>query len=390
MNNKIKLSYTPSKNEFILLCGLAAVIIAAGFLNYLILPAWGEFTSAYDRYNAQAAQVETLKAEYASLNAYLEQEASLSVELAALREVIPSYLSEEEVICLVDSISSDSALALQGISFSGSTFEPRSAFLSSLKQTAASSAPASGSSGAAAVSDSVYIRSQRVALNYTGGYRNLVDFLGMFEQSKRQYYFRSASMTRTDDGSLTGALTLLAFSSGPASEKNDEYPGYAFGAPPPEGAADPFAAFPGYAPAGAVHASAVETPDFYIILNTYDDNANKILIGKYPISNTQISSNQNQNVSATLTLSSSGSEISYTYQLGADSYTGVFQPDNNSSGLSVNVLSRARKSALDRVGITLNVQNNTGKSVAVTVKNDDASSPRFILGSTVGRVQVIR
>ncbi|MPM59219.1 hypothetical protein SDC9_106059 [bioreactor metagenome] len=45
---------------------------------------------------------------------------------------------------------------------------------------------------------------------------------------------------------------------------------------------------------------------------------------------------------------------------------------------------------MDNVGVTLNVQNNTGIPVIVTVKNDDATNPRFQLGTTSGSVQVVK
>ena len=237
--------------------------------------------------------------------------------------------------------------------------------------------------------DPVNIYSQLVSINYSGSYQHLLDFLGSLELGKRQIYFRGAALSRAEDGTLTGSLNALIFSSVPP-QADAAYPSYEYKTPAMSGKSDPFAEFAGYQQSNTEQTSTLNAPDFYLILNTYDDNSNKILLGKYPASSTQVTSDKNQNVTATMTLSTSKDRVNYTYKLGTDTYTGSFAPAGNESNISISILSRERKSAQDNVGVTLNVQNNTSRGVEITVKNDDKVNPRFVLGTTTGKVQVIQ
>ncbi len=176
---------------------------------------------------------------------------------------------------------------------------------------------------------------------------------------------------------------MLVFSVGLPQE---EYPGYDYAAPQAPGAEDPFAPYENYEGPENTQSGTAEAPDFYIILNTYDDNDNKIQIGRYPISATQIASDLNESVSASLDVSGAGDALSYSYTLGGSSYSGTF--DRTGEEILITILSRERKSAEDLVGITLDVSNSTGKTVRITVKNDDPDAPRFVLGTTSGSVTI--
>lgn len=388
----MKLNYSPSKNEFILLISLLIVVIAALAVNYLLLPGWSELRGSMQRYENQKVQLENLRAEYARLDSYLEEDAKLQSDLESLRGVLPDYLSEEEILASLDDHAASSGLKVLGIAFSGVTSDTRDAFLAGLKLSAAAGSSASATAGKAQGNGQYYVRSERISLSYTGSYENLVDFLSAFESQTRQVYFRSSSLSRADDGSLNGALTMLVFSgSARAPDANDpDYPGYEYDAPAAPGKGNPFAAFAGYAGVTAGASSAFTTPDFYLILNTYDDNSDKILMGKYPVSRAQIASDDNRNVSASLTLTKSGTRCNYTFTLGEESYSGSFALGESDASLTVSVLSRARKSTMDNVGVTLSVKNGAGLPVIISVKNDDDANPRFRLGTTSGSVQVVK
>lgn len=385
----MKVSYSPSKNEFILLMCLLIVVIAALAINYLILPEYANLTDSMQRYDNQQTLVENLSNEYAKLDSYKEEDSKLASDLESLRKVLPDYLSEEEILASLDDNAVSSGLDVLGITFSGVTTDTQDAFTASLKlSTAVSDGTTTGSSSGS----SGYVQSEKINISYTGSYDKLIAFLSAFESQTRQVYFRSSTMSRTEDGELNGSLTMLVFSNmDSAPVANDpNYPGYDYDAPAAPGKADPFAAFSGYEGVTAGTSATLSTPDFYVILNTYDDNSDKILMGKYPVSSAQITSDDNQNVTATLTLTKSGSKCSYKYTLGSESYSGSFTLADTDTVIDVSVLSRARKSSLDSVGLTLNVQNGSGLPVVVTVKNDDASNPRFHLGTTSGSVQVVK
>ena len=381
---------------------LLIVAITALAVNYLMIPTWTQVSASLQQYKGQLALVETLRTEYAEIDSYRKEEKQLASDLDGLRKVLPDYFSEEEIVAALNDNAVSSGLQVLGISFGGITVNTQDEFLSGLQlasstspPAATDSTPANGSNAenaeSAPESSASYIQSERVSVSYNGSYENFLNFLSAYESQTRQVYFRAMTLSRADNGTLNGALTMLVFSSQSdlPSGADADYPGYEFGAPDAPGKGDPFAAFASYAGVTGSVSTTLSTPDFYVILNTYDDNSDKILVGKYPVSSAQVSADGNQTTSATLTLNKSGGNCSYKYTLGQESYSGSFALAQGDTSLSVSILSRARKSSMDNVGIKLNVQNNTDLPVMIAVKNDDADNPRFHLGTTSGSVQVV-
>lgn len=375
---KKKPGFSPSKSEFILLCGLLFIAVVALMLNYLVFPAYNKYTESKNGYDRQFTQLDNLKREYGSLEKYRENENELQEKLIKLHDVIPAYYAQEDVITELNKAALKSDLRLTGISFSGTVTETKSAFLAGISAAAATGNQNEAGSAADA---SGMITYERISLDFTGAFSSFQAFLSSFEISERKVYFRDVTMTADEDSILSGSMTMLVFGVG---IPGGDYPGYEYDTPAAVGAQDPFAPYENYVPAEEI-AAAEASPDFFMILNTYDDNNNKILMGKFPISAAQIASNQNENVSAKLLLSGSGGEYSFTYSINGDTYSGTFSSSNEA--ISLSVLSRDRKNADDLVGVTLAVENFSDKTISITVKNDDANDPRFILGETTGSVQ---
>lgn len=385
--NKMKLNYTPSKNEFVLLSVLLVVALLALYVNYLGAPLTSQVYEAAQEKQMQQAALDNLKAEYANLGQYQRKEDELSKQLAELQQVIPGYFSEEEILSSLDTVSAQSGLELLGISFGGVQTEQRAAFLASLKLSADTTG-ANETTAPAATEGGPYVCSERITVSYKGTYDALVKFMSELESQDRQVYFRNAVFSRSEDGSLSGSLVILVFSQLETDPAEQDYPNYDYQTPTMPGKTDPFAAYASYEGGTATAGNTMASPDFYAIINSYDDNSSKLLFGKYPVSGAQVTADKNANTTATLTLSKSGSQINYSYQLGSDSYSGSYSLATDATQITMNVLSRARKSALDLVGLTLNVQNTTGMELVITVKNDDPTTHRFDLGTTSGRVRV--
>ena len=377
--SKLKGSYSPSKSEAYLLTLLLAVGIIALSLNYLILPQWAALGESRQRQESQAALVERLRAEHARLDEYRREEEAAAQELSALEAALPGYFSEEELLTTVNTRSAASGLSLPAIAFGGVRAEGREEFLSALRPGREGTAAAGGEQ----------ISSERILLNYAGSYEGLKGFLTGLEGETRKVFFRGLSVARGADGQLSGTVDLLAFSALGEGSGTGGYPGYPYGAAAPAGKGDPFAPFAS-APQGGGAASPVEVknPDFYAVLNTYDDNASKILMGKYPSSGVQLTSETNGEVLAALTLTRSGDGYRYTYSLSGRSRSGDLTLEEGQSELLVSVLSRDRKGSGDKVGMTLSVKNETDLPVLIRVSNDDGASPRFKLGTVSGSVRV--
>lgn len=387
--NKFKPGYTLSKTEFTLIVGLLAVAVIVLSANYFLLPQYTQLQGTIRQYESQQTLLNNLKAEYAKLDSYKQQDDTLGAQLKEFEQAVPAYYSQEEIVSALDDASSKSSLRLLGISFGGVTTNNESSFLDGLKQSSAAkneTAKKGNDKNSGKTEKESQIVSERVTLSYTGTYKNLVDFMAAFESGNRQVSFRNMTMNRADDSTLTGSLILLFYGRlGEHSQKDTAYPGYDYAVKAPAGKSDPFAAFAGYGQTAASPA-AEDTPEFFVILNTYDDNASKVIMGNYPVSSTQIGSETNGIVSATLTVGLSDGKYTYTYQLDGSSRSGTFDIAGNA--LSLSVLSRARKSSLDKVGMKLDVINNTDKTLVVNVKNEDSTKPRFQLGATTGSVKV--
>jgi type IV pilus assembly protein PilO len=374
--SKKKLNYSPRKSEFILLCLLLFVGVAALMLTYLVLPAWREYQDIVSRYELQQNQLESLKAEYSSLDELKSQAEEINGQLEGLRSRVPSYYSQEEIIASVNSISESSGLSLLNITFAGPVAQDRTTFLAGLSPTLS----------AGIASGSELVTSERVTASFIGSYDSLRSFIEAFELGTRQYCFRNITITGSEEGRITGTVTFLAFSMDDGSNTVREMSSYDYNAPEPQGRDNPFAAFESYSygmPADTVSAA----PDFYVIINSYDDNANKVQMGRYPVAATQIASDRNESIPASINISGSENKLSFSYKLGDMSYSGTFEHSGDT--VNINILSRNRKNEDDNVGIIMNVTNDSDRKVVITVKNDDPVDPRFVLGTTSGAVQVI-
>jgi type IV pilus assembly protein PilO len=367
--------YSMSKNEFILITVLIflAVIVIIG--NYFILPAWQELTATRELHARQAQQLENLRREHEKIDVYREQEEELGKEIAAVGVSIPGYYAQEEIVAAISAASQQSELDVVNITFGGRVMQSKDAFLTQLTNNGGEGS----SAGSVEPGAMDVVTAERLTLNVSGSFAEYMRFLSTFELGARRVFFRSATLNAAPDGQLTGTMNLLVFSVG---EVPETFPGYAYDAPVPSGRSDPFEPFEGGAGGGG---GIVQTgsPDFYIILSSSLDNDSGVQMGRYPISATQVATDKNSQVAATLTLSGSDT-ISYRYTLDGKTYSGTLESEKDT--ITVSVLSRARKSADDNVGITLDVTNDTGKTVVISVRNDDTINPRFTLGTTSGTV----
>lgn len=368
-------NYSISKSEFVLIVVLIIVALCVVIGNYFVLPAWQELSQTRELHARQTQQLENLRREHGKIDTYREQEAQLDEEIAAIGVSIPSYYAQEEIVAAISSASQESRLDVVNITFGGRVVQSKDAFLNQLKNA--------GKSGGEAISAAAggpdTVTAEQLTLNVSGSFDEYMRFLSIFELSSRRVFFRSATLSAAPDGKLTGTMNLLVFSVG---ELPETFPGYAYDAPVPSGREDPFEPFDRGAGGGS---GAVQTgaPDFYVIISSSLDNDSGVQMGRYPISATQVSTDKNAHVTAALTLSGSD-VISFSYTLDGKTYSGTLESEKDT--ITISVLSRARKSADDNVGVTLDVTNDTGRTVVVSVRNDDAINPRFKLGTTRGTV----
>lgn len=385
MNNKSKVSYHLSKTEFWMLIILAAVVLVALSVIYLITPAMDALTLTQQEYEMANARLEILRQDNARLQEYLTKEAEADTQLTALQEKMPSYYSQEITLGTFDALAQKNMLEIVSVNFGGVNVDTREAFLATVVPQQGQQA-ATGEAETADVSD--LVRYETIEVGFTGSYGAIYGFVGDLANETRAIFTRELVLTRAKGGTTAGTVTLLLIS---GVQAEGEYPGYDYEGAAASGKQDPFTAFPGYVENGTgdAQAQAALTPDFYVILNTYDDNASKVMVGRYGDASSEISSQDNKKLEASIVLEEQDGKITYTYELGGKKHSGTVMPSQeHPDELVLSILSRDRKNSNDKVGLKLSVTNKTELLVILDVRNDDASSPRFELGTTQGFVQV--
>jgi len=125
--------------------------------------------------------------------------------------------------------------------------------------------------------------------------------------------------------------------------------------------------------------------NFVATLNTYDDNASKQILGCAQDTANDVTNNTNARVTGSLSVNGTWPHISFTIQLGLTYTNSDIQLYIKQEGkIYLQVLSIPRKNALDLVGLTLDVENNTIYPIEIIVINEDSVDPRFVLGAVTG------
>jgi type IV pilus assembly protein PilO len=224
----------------------------------------------------------------------------------------------------------------------------------------------------------------------------LYNFISELEKSERKIIVKDVSMTRGNGNLLKGALKVQYVGYVTPGDKST----FTLETPAISGKVSPFLAYLGFedkAPAstvstqGPVAAPApVKTynPNFYLLLNTYDDNAPKIIMGDYTKNGSELYSNTNGAVKGKLSISGNQDSMTYAYSLGGSIQTKTARLMIDGGKLRLDVISRARKNEQDKVSVTLDVDNKTDYPLEINVINDDKQAPRFSLGTRLGSVNV--
>jgi hypothetical protein len=97
---------------------------------------------------------------------------------------------------------------------------------------------------------------------------------------------------------------------------------------------------------------------------------------------------KNEIVNARMTLNEVNGQYTFSYSLGAYDIVEDSPTEIKDGKIRMEVLVQPRQSDQDRVGLVLDITNNTSVPFEITVKGDDPSNPRFITGQTSGSVVV--
>lgn len=364
--------------EFILLALLIIAIEGYFIISYILVPAYDSYVSATDDLAMRKEVLAELKQDFVRKSAMEEEIKKAEEKLAVIQEQLPPYVSQEEVIFFLEDVSYLSGLTIQSIAFHDTDELPLTVL------------PPEGTgekvyTGAA---PTPVIVEQKIGINFMGNYQQLYDFLDNVESSFRKVCMKSMTMQKNNEGLLNGVLTL-SFTS-----YWDDHEGrkpYVMVPTPTPGKASLFDEYTGYS-IGAQAPVEVQRPaakpDFYITLNSYLNNSAKIFMMNYYKSGSEAIEDKNEIVNARMTLNEVNGQYTFSYSLGAYDIVEDSPTEIKDGKIRMEVLVQPRQSDQDRVGLVLDITNNTSVPFEITVKGDDPSNPRFITGQTSGSVVV--
>jgi len=364
--------------EFILLALLIIAIEGYFIISYILVPAYDSYVSATDDLAMRKEVLAELKRDFVRKSAMEEEIKKAEEKLAVIQEQLPPYVSQEEVIFFLEDVSYLSGLTIQSIAFHDTDELPLTVL------------PPEGTgekvyTGAA---PTPVIVEQKIGINFMGNYQQLYDFLDNVESSFRKVCMKSMTMQKNNEGLLNGVLTL-SFTS-----YWDDHEGrkpYVMVPTPTPGKASLFDEYTGYSTSAQAPVEVQKPaakPDFYITLNSYLNNSAKIFMMNYYKSGSEAIEDKNEIVNARMTLNEVNGQYTFSYSLGAYDIVEDSPTEIKDGKIRMEVLVQPRQSDQDRVGLVLDITNNTSVPFEITVKGDDPSNPRFITGQTSGSVVV--
>lgn len=364
--------------EFILLALLIIAIEGYFIISYILVPAYDSYVSASEDLKMREDVLTELKRDFVRKSAMEEEIKKAEEKLAVIQEQLPPYVSQEEVIFFLEDVSYLSGLTIQSIAFHDTDELPLTVL------------PPEGTgekvyTGAA---PTPVIVEQKIGINFMGNYQQLYDFLDNVESSFRKVCMKSMTMQKNNEGLLNGVLTL-SFTS-----YWDDHEGrkpYVMVPTPTPGKASLFDEYTGYSTSAQAPVEVQKPaakPDFYITLNSLLNNSAKIFMMNYYKSGSEAIEDKNEIVNARMTLNEVNGQYTFSYSLGAYDIVEDSPTEIKDGKIRMEVLVQPRQSDQDRVGLVLDITNNTSVPFEITVKGDDPSNPRFITGQTSGSVVV--
>lgn len=388
-----------SKREFILIGLLMLALEGYILLNFLLIPKWQQLSALQTHNNNQQTLAMNLEKDNAKKGQFQEEIKLLDYKLDKLTKELPPNVAQEDIIINLNKFANDRKLMINGIAFSDISTVSKEDFIAGKTGqaqnagTGNSAAKASNTSTTSAKIVGGIVLTEEISISFTGNYGALYNFMSDLEKSNRKIITKDITMTRGNENTLKGEIRVQY-----VGYKGQEDTGvFQLETPLIIGKSSPFLAYLGFeekAATGTVSqgtsAAPVQVktydPNFYLILNTYEDNAPKVIMGDYTKTGTELYSNTNDTVKGKLIVSGNMDKMTYSYSIGGATQTKDAKLRMDGGKLRLDVISQPRKNTSDKVEITLDIDNKTDYPLEVKVINDDKNAPRFNIGTKSGSV----
>ncbi|SHJ70561.1 Tfp pilus assembly protein PilO [Hathewaya proteolytica DSM 3090] len=218
-----------------------------------------------------------------------------------------------------------------------------------------------------------YVVQNGFAMEISGEFKNIFDFIKDIENADRLFSIKNVTIKESKIGALFGSLTLDTIS---YVDKNEvvECP---YKLPPFEGRADIFTTTPGLG--NLPEDSVYYTPEYFMNINSSQYEDAKVLFIENGKFETEVYSLDDGEINGTLNISGNEKNLTAKCTLGKNSKTINSNIVLKNNTIRMTVLSTPRVTAEDIVKLKLSVNNNTKYNLEITVVNDDAFNPKFVL-----------
>lgn len=378
--NMLKPNIGLTKREFALIAILLATVMGYLLFTYLLQPVYNDYTAGKDSLEQSKAILSNLKASYDRKSEMENQLKEIDGKLQELTVQIPPYMSQEEVILLVDSLSQKNMLTVQMISFDNAGAVP------SVAAPAAQTGPVAPATQTTPVPAAApTLIDQDISLSFSGSYSQIYSFLSDIEKNLRKVAVKGISLQKNQADKLTGQLKLSFVSYWDALGQQP----YIMEVAPIAGRDNLFVPYLGYSESATKGTSVVKAqvqPDFYMFVNGYLDNAAKVILSQYPDAASQVSEDVNGPIKASMDLEGDNKAFTYAITVGADSKSSQAAVQVKDGKIRMEIQIQAKKSDKDLVSVTLDVNNKTSLPLEIAIKGENKDKPRFALGKTIGSV----
>lgn len=415
-----------SNRERFMLIMLGVVVVMFLYYNYLIKPQFekinalniktAEYSGKVNAVTQQASPDNKVYRDYKILNAKVQQQSE---------RLFPSIVQEKIVEALNGMITA-SGLNVSNITFSIPGLEEVEDPLLSQRQEInvleeltkqyqkgsailgnsillPESKTAEAEKEAKEKEESVKLEEMIATLKFTGSYLDVIAFLQNIELYDKKIIVKSVSISRPQQGPLTGTIALSYYVFPKLQVSNDPYLDWIYNNE--YGKGNPFEAFPGYIGGsnGILTAEGERTlpmpklRDFTMTINPIMADLPTVTLGKTIDSNgaTHVYADNTNNENIELQLLQNNGKYYYKYKTQNESYPKKYDKDAvgfvpGSNTIEMMVVSNPRTGATDKSGVNLTVINKTDLAFVITVSNDDKTNSRLKIVKQSGNVTVVR
>ena len=381
-----------SKSNIKILLFIAAVAILG--LTYLYV-----FKDNMSTADSIQSEVDTLQTRYDELMAkqqdremYEEKTAEFNQKFNERLAYFPATLDQEISVMFIKGVEKDQGNLQFGVNSVGlgqpesfySLSAAAAADVATTDATATEDATTADSNDAALASGGYQCLTAAFPITYEGSYEGIKDFIDYIMAYKYRMNISSVNISYDSQSEMyAGSIALNAYCISGGGREADTVD-----VDVPEGVSNIFLGGSG---AASVQTSShdagqgediVSDHDILIGLNNANgDSSDGIIVSA---GSDKVSSTANSVETVAVSVTEEDGKNMVEVKLGDDSYT--FELTD--SELTIYVESSDRVDSDDKNGVKLNVTNGTSVPVYVKVAGDDASAPRFALGSKTGTVKV--